>query len=110
MIVCVAVTPDGLVDPRWGRAERVAVADLNGDAIDGWQEFDVGWGRLHDAGPEGQHHARVARFLHEHGVQAVVAQHMGAGMEQMLRSMGIEVRLGAAGRAKDAVSAASRTP
>lgn len=102
-IVCVPVTQDGLVDPRWGRADRVAVGAVSGDGIDSWTEFDVGWGRLHDEGPEGTHHARVARFLQEHGIETVVANHMGDGMTQMLVKMGIAVRLGAAGRAREAV-------
>lgn len=102
MILCVPVTADGLVDPRWGRADRVAVADVRGNVFARWEEFDVGWGRLHDAGPEGQHHARISRFLQEHDVQVVIADHMGPGMEQMLAKMGIVVRLGAAGPARDA--------
>jgi predicted Fe-Mo cluster-binding NifX family protein len=102
-IVCIPVGEDGFVDPRWGRAERVAVATLSGDHVDNWQEFEVGWGRLHDEGPEGVHHARIARFLQDHGVQVVVAAHMGPGMMQMLAKMPIAVRLGAAGRAREAV-------
>jgi predicted Fe-Mo cluster-binding NifX family protein len=103
MIVCLAVTQEGFVDPRWGRAEKVAIAKISGNGIESWQEFDVGWGRLHDSGTEGGHHARVARFLRQNKVAAVVANHMGAGMEHMLVKMGIEVRLGAAGSAMDAV-------
>ncbi len=103
MIVCIAVTTEGFVDPRWGRAERVAVARVGGNAIDSWYEFDVGWASLHDSGTEGGHHARIARFLREHQVDAVVANHMGPDMEHMLGKMGIEVRLGAAGRAREAV-------
>jgi predicted Fe-Mo cluster-binding NifX family protein len=106
-IVCIPVGQDGSVDPRWGRAERVAVAAVSGDRIDSWQEFEVGWGRLHDEGPEGIHHARIARFLQDHGVQVVVAGHMGPGMTQMLAKMPIAVRLGAVGRARDAVCAPS---
>ena len=103
MIACIPVTTDGAVDPRWGRAQRVAIAQLKDGAIDSWQEIDVGWGTAHDTAPEGQHHARVARFLQEHGVQTVVANHMGDGMAQMLAKMGIAVRLGAAGQAREAV-------
>ncbi len=103
MTICIPVTHDGLVDPRWGRAQRVAVASVTDGHVDGWEEFDVGWGSTHDQGPEGQHHARVARFLQEHGVQLVVANHMGPGMAQMLAKMGIAVRLGASGTARDAV-------
>jgi predicted Fe-Mo cluster-binding NifX family protein len=107
VIACIPVTVDGSVDPRWGRADRVVVADVRPDEIDSWQEFDVGWGRLHDSGPEGEHHARVARFLKDHAVQVVVANHMGPPMEHMLTRMGVQVRLGARGRAREALLEAS---
>lgn len=105
-IVCVPVRPDGQLDPRWGKAAAVAVARVQGDAIASWEVFPVGWDVLHDAGGEGGHHARVARFLMEHGVNVVVANHMGPPMEQMLRQMRLTVRLGAAGDAHRAVIAA----
>ncbi len=102
MIICIPVTEDGFVDPRWGRAKRVAVAKVSGDRIENWQEFDVGWDSLHDSGSEGGHHARIARFLREHNVEEVVVNHMGPPMEHMLDKMGIVVRLGADGRAREA--------
>ncbi len=95
------------MDPRWGRADRVAIATVSAGVIGRWQEIDVRWSELHDHGGEGQHHARVARFLQENGVQAVVADHMGPPMEEMLRKMGIRVHLGAHGPARDAVSVLS---
>jgi predicted Fe-Mo cluster-binding NifX family protein len=107
MRVCVPVTGDGQVDPRWGRAECVVIADVQAGGVRDWQEHDVGWGRLHDAGSEGSHHARVARFLMEHHVEAVVAHHMGDGMRRMLQKMGLDVRLGAAGDARAAAIAAT---
>ena len=79
------------------------MVDLDADSINSWEEFDVGWGDLHDSGPEGEHHSRVARFLKDHGVQAVVADHMGPPMGHMLEKMNIQLHLGAAGRARDAV-------
>ncbi|MGE5225823.1 MAG: NifB/NifX family molybdenum-iron cluster-binding protein [Planctomycetaceae bacterium] len=103
MVLCVPVTADGAIDPRWGRADRVAVVETTGDAIGAWQEFDVGWNAAHDAGGEGAHHARVARFLLEHHVEAVVANHMGPGMLHMVERMGIAVHLGAEGDARAAV-------
>lgn len=103
MIVCLAVTPDGHVGPRWGRADRVAVVEVSANGIEKWQEFDVGWGQLHDAGPVGQHHARVAGFLQHHRVEAVVAGHVGGGMQQMLGKMGIALHLTSDDRASDAV-------
>jgi len=102
IVVCVPVTADGLVDPRWGRADRVAVATVSPDGVSDWQEFDVGWGTLHDAGTEGSHHARIARFVLEHKVEAVIAGHMGPGMEHMLGKMGVTVRLGETGEAREA--------
>lgn len=107
MVVCVAVTRDGRIDPRWGRAARVAVAKVRGPDIDDWQEFDVGWDRLHDQGSEGGHHARVARFLSENHVDMVLAHHMGDGMRHMLQRMGLDVRLGLAGNARAAAVAAT---
>ena len=76
MRVCVPTTADGQVDPRWGRADRVAVADVADGEIRDWQEFTVAWGTLHDQGTEGAHHARVARFLRDNQVQAVAADHV----------------------------------
>jgi predicted Fe-Mo cluster-binding NifX family protein len=103
MIVCIPVAHDGLVDARWGRADRVAVATASADMIDTWEEFDVGWGRLHDSGTEPSHHARVARFLKDHAVEVVAANHMGPPMEHMLDKMGIQIHLGAAGNAREVV-------
>jgi predicted Fe-Mo cluster-binding NifX family protein len=105
MVVCVPVTAEGWIDPRWGRADRVALAEVADGAVVSWNELDVGWSRAHDAGPEGSHHARIARFLIEHRVEAVVANHMGEGMLNMLRRMGLDVRLGAQGDARAAAAA-----
>lgn len=106
-MVCVPVTPDGQVDPRWGRAASVAVVRLDGGRIVAWSEHHVAWDELHDVASEGGHHARVARFLEAHGVRTVVANHMGPPMVTMLGRMGIEVRLGAGGDARAAVVAAA---
>ena len=108
MIVCVPVTADGSLDARWGRADRVAIAEVKEGTIARWEEFEVGWGTLHDEGTEGSHHARVARFLQDHQIEVVVADHMGPPMVNMLQQMGLEVRLGAAGDARGAVLAGIR--
>lgn len=106
MIVCVPVDHEGAVDPRWGRAAQVALATVEGDVVSEWHELSVTWDSLHDTGGEGAHHARVARFLREHHVEVVVADHMGEGMSRMLRTMGITAHLGAAGDARQAVLSA----
>jgi len=110
MIVCVALSADGSVGGGWGRADRVAVARIDGEGLASWQEFDVGWRVAHDRGAEGEHHARIARFLIEHGVELVVTGHMGPGMERMLASMKIAARTGASGPARAAVLAAAQSP
>lgn len=111
MLICVPVSADGQMDPRWGRAARVAVGDVRDGLIAGWREFDVAWDRLHDETTEGGHHARVARFLQENNVEVVVAGHMGGEMARMLERMGIGVRLGADGDARQAaISAAGSRP
>lgn len=106
MKVCVAVTADGQVDPRWGRAERVAVAEVADGQVQNWQEFEVGWETLHDQGTEGAHHARIARFLRDYQVEVVAAHHVGAGMERMLGSMSIRLVTGVSGPAREAALAA----
>jgi predicted Fe-Mo cluster-binding NifX family protein len=107
MILCVPVTGSGDVDPRWGRAGRVAVAEVVSGTVRRWDEYDVGWDRLHDEGSEGGHHARVARFVQEHRASIVVAHHMGDPMLEMLGGMDIDVRLGFSGDARSAVLAAA---
>ncbi len=107
MRVCVPVTADGGVDPRWGRAERVAVADVTDGEIRSWQEFTVGWGTLHDQGSEGAHHARAARFLRENHVQAIAVDHVGSGMQRMLESMSVRIVTGLSGNARSAARAAA---
>jgi predicted Fe-Mo cluster-binding NifX family protein len=101
MIVCVPVTSDGLLDHSWGRAHRVAVARVGPDGIEDWREHEVAWDELHDSGSEGSHHARVARFLLEHQVEAVAARRMGPAMQNMLQKLGLNVRLGASGSARE---------
>jgi predicted Fe-Mo cluster-binding NifX family protein len=96
----------GQVDPRWGRADRVVVAEVTDGQISDWQEFAVGWGTLHDQGTEGAHHARIAPFLRDNRVQVVAAHHVGPGMQRMLGSMTIRIVTGVDG---DALAAALAT-
>jgi predicted Fe-Mo cluster-binding NifX family protein len=110
MVVCVAVTGDGMVAHRWARAERVALADVTPAGIGSWREIDVDWGRLRETGTEGSHHARVARFIRENHVEAVAARHIGADMEHMLGKLGVAVRLGASGNARQAALHAAENP
>ena len=108
MKVCAPITGDGQLDHRWGRADRVVLAELVNGQITGWDEREVGWSALHDQGTGGAHHARVVTFLREHGVEAVVAAGMGAGMHHTLQKMGLRVYLGAAGDARAAITGSAR--
>jgi len=107
MRACVPVDANGRVDPRWGRTHWIAVADLDEDAIRDWRLCEVSWDVLHDQNGEGAHHARVARFVREHLIEAVVAGHMGPGMLRMLRTMGVTVYLGAHGDPREAAATAA---
>lgn len=105
MTICLPVTMDGQVGDGWGRASRVAVATATATgAIESWEEFPVGWDVLHDEGGEGQHHARIAKFLMEHQVQRVISGHMGPGMVHMLDKMSIGTVLGVHGNAREVAS------
>ena len=108
MVICVPVTLDGAIDASWGRAPRVAVIRVEGGTIVADEEHPVGWDSLHDTGTEGSHHARVARFLRDHGVEVVLAGHMGPPMVHMLGQMGIRARLGATGDARAAALAVAK--
>jgi predicted Fe-Mo cluster-binding NifX family protein len=106
MIICLPVTAAGQIGHSWGRADRVAIAEVGDSGISTWEEFEVGWDQTHDAVEHSQHHERIARFLTDHHVACVVAGHMGPPMQQMLGEMGISVQLGAAGEARSAAVSA----
>ena len=107
MIICAPVTTDGMIDPRWGRADWIAIADVENGKVLSWNKVEVSWSRLHDEGTEGSHHARVVKFLRDQKVEAVVAHHMGDGMTRMLKTMGLPVYLGASGDARSAILSAT---
>lgn len=110
MIVMTPVTPEGDSDPRFGRAPRVAVAEVVDGAVVSWAEHQVDWDVLHDEGTHGAHHARVMSFLKENGVEAVVSAEMGPGMARMLDTAKIPVLLASPGDAKASVLAAIADP
>lgn len=88
MNVMIPVRPDGSVEPRFGKAPMVAVAQVDDNGhVTQWQTFEVEWDRLHNEGTEGSHHARIVRFLREHEVVACVATHAGMGMQRTLAAM-----------------------
>lgn len=102
-IICIPVDETGQVEPRWGRAPRVALATIENHQITNWEEFDVHWDTLHDQDGEGRHHARIAKFLMDHHVSDVAASHMGPGMSRMLESMRLHTYLGVEGNARQVI-------
>jgi predicted Fe-Mo cluster-binding NifX family protein len=108
MMMCAPVTSEGMIDHGWGRADRVALADVVDGEIVSWHEVEVSWSTLHDEGTPGSHHARVVTFLRDEHVEAVVVNHMGDGMARSLATMGLPVHVGASGDARAAVLGAAR--
>jgi predicted Fe-Mo cluster-binding NifX family protein len=86
MLAC-AVTDGGLVDPRWRCTERTATAKVEGDSTVRWEEFAVSWDTLRHSGSESVHQAWVVRFLRQHGLDAMVARHVGQDTRHMFRSV-----------------------
>lgn len=107
MIVAIPVTPAGAVDPRWGRAHSVAIAQVEQDQIATWQVHDVAWDESHDESTHGSHHARIVRFLRESAVDAVVMHHCGQPMANTMTKMGLVLVWEASGDAREAVQQAA---
>jgi hypothetical protein len=84
MLGCVAVTDEGLVDPRWRGTERVAVAEVERGTTLRCKEFAVSWGTLRQSGSEPALQARVARFPGQRGLGTVLARHVGNDVRHML--------------------------
>ena len=106
MIVATPVTADGLSAAAWGRAHWIGVAEVTDDRIVAWRVHEVGWDVSHDAGTHGSHHARIVGFLTEHGIQAVVVDHMGPGMVRVMETMRIPVLPARTGDAQASILAA----
>lgn len=106
MIVATPVTADGRSAPAWGKAHWVAVAEIVDGTITSWVVEEVAWDTAHDAGTHGSHHARIVRFLTDHGIGAVVVDHVGPPMARMLTTMGIPILPARHGDARASVLAA----
>jgi predicted Fe-Mo cluster-binding NifX family protein len=106
MIVATPVTEDGLSAAAWGKAHWIGVADVADGVVRTWQVHEVGWDESHDVGTHGSHHARIVRFLKEQGITAVVVDHMGPGMVQVMETMGIPLLPASAGDAQASILAA----
>ena len=106
MIVATPVTESGQSAAAWGKAHWIGVASLQDGAVTTWQVHEVGWDVSHDEGTHGSHHARIVRFLKEQDIGAVVVDHMGPGMVQVMQTMRIPVLPASPGDAQASVVAA----
>lgn len=106
MIVATPVTEAGLSAAAWGKAHWIGVADVEDGQVRAWQIHEVAWDVSHDEGTHGSHHARIVRFLKEQGIQAVVVDHMGEGMQRVMHTMGIPLLPASPGDAQASVLAA----
>lgn len=108
MKIAIPIDADGNVDPRWGRARYVAIAETDPlHRLAGFSTHLVRWDELHDAGTHGAHHARIVRFLREQEADAVAAAHLGPGIARSIDKMGLVVLTGAAGDARSLAQAAA---
>lgn len=102
MKIAIPVTPDGQVDPRFGKAHFVAIAGLSDDGTEtlSWDVTEVNWDELHDSSEHGTHHARIVRFLKDNEADAVIIGHAGASMLNTMAKMGIIIVTDAEGDAQ----------
>ena len=90
------------------RNTAIRIAEVTDGSIASWQVHEVSWDVLHDSTTHGSHHARVVTFLKDHGIQAIVVDHVGEGMQRMLTTMGIPLLPASPGDAQTSVLAAMR--
>jgi len=116
MIIAVNVVGDQVAGGL-GRAETMAIAQVEDGAITSWTEHEVRWDLAHDAmdqglpgGPSshGGHHATIVRFLKDNGVEAVITGHAGPPMLHTLDLMGIETFFAGGADAREAAIAATQ--
>ena len=104
MKLTVPIADDGQIDPRFGKAVRMAVGTVADDGqLTDWQINEVGWDVLHDQGEHGQHHARIVRFLKENQIDRVVFAHIGQPMMHTIDKMGLQLVEAPIMDAKDAI-------
>jgi predicted Fe-Mo cluster-binding NifX family protein len=106
MIVATPVDSVGNSAKEWGRAHWVAVAEVIDDVIVSWSVDEVAWDASHDEGSHGSDHARIATYLRDKGVQAIVLDLDRPPMIRMLAAMGIPTLPPTQGNAKASVLAA----
>jgi len=102
--VCIPLADDGTIQGLLAQARSVAICKVDGDAVNDWREYIVGWDTTYGVDVPGVHHPRVIRFLQEHSVNVVVADQACAIMRTTLPALGISLRLGNTGDARSVVA------
>lgn len=105
MIIATPVTVDGQTAERCGKSHWIGVAEVSGPRITSWKIHEVGWDEAGLLGRDPRH-ARIARFLTDQGVTAIVASDMGPRLAALLAELEIEVLPATPGDARESVLAA----
>lgn len=112
MRIAVAVLPNGMVNAHFGRASKMALADVENGAITKWEEIDAPFAEMHGdhhhhhgAGhqPSPTHQSTIKNFLVEQNVNVVLVHHAGPGLQKVKDDTDIEIVAGAQGNAREAV-------
>lgn len=118
MKIATPVLPNGMVNAHFGRAKRIAIADVENGQITEWKEIDVPFaeehdhhnGHHHDHGNHDHHHHHhghhesMKNFMIENGVDIVLVEHAGPGMVRVFNDTDIKlIPVEIKGKAKDVV-------
>lgn len=123
MKIAIAILPNGMINSHMGRTKRVALAAIENGKIADWQEVDVPFGENHDHNHnhhdhhddhhhhdhdhhhhDHHHHDAIGDFMVENGVDTVLVEHVGPGIQHVLNRAKVNVAVvNSMGKAKDIV-------
>lgn len=121
--VAIAVLPNGMINAHFGRANKLAVATIENGQITKWEEVDVPFAETHgdhdhhdhdhdhDHGHEHHHHHApghhegIKNVLVQSGVDMVLLDHAGPGMQKVMNETDIKIVVGAKGNARESIQA-----
>lgn len=119
MRIAVALLLNGKVNPHFGRADQMALVDVEDGKITDWQVVDTPFAEMHkdhhhNDGETGHphrssHQSTIKEFLTGHDVNAVFVQHAGPGLQKVKDETDIKIITGAQGDAREAVTALLNT-
>lgn len=104
---------NGKVNPHFGRADQMALADVEGVKITQWKVVDTPFANMHrdhdhhggSGGhtPNPSHQSTIKQFLLDHDVDVVFVGHAGPGLQKVKDETKMNVVTGAQGDAREAV-------